>query len=41
MDAIMARAAELYGNASEPLKVVLWAGNRMQAVRTFNGEPMF
>jgi hypothetical protein len=41
MDAIMARAAELYGNASEPLKVVLWAGNRMRAVRTFNGEPMF
>jgi hypothetical protein len=41
VDEMMARAAELYGDASEPLKVVVWAGNRMRAVKTYNGEQIF
>ena len=41
MDAMMARAAELYGDAGEPLKVVVWVGNQPQALQTFNGTPIF
>lgn len=38
---LMARAAEMYGDAASPVKVVVWSGNRAIAVRTFFGDPMF
>jgi hypothetical protein len=41
MDKMMAAAAGLYGDAGAPVKVVVWVGNRTQAVRTFFGDPIF
>ena len=41
LDDMMAAAAELSGGTGRPVKVVVWQGNRVQAVRTFFGEPVF
>ena len=38
---MMNEAANLYGDGSSPIKVVVWQGNRTRAVRTFFGPPMF
>lgn len=40
MEDMMAAAAE-HGQAGHPVKVVVWSGNRTQAVRTFFGDPVF
>jgi hypothetical protein len=41
MNEMMAAAAELRGNFGTPVKVVVWAGNRPRAIRTFFGNPIF
>ena len=41
MDEMMAAAAELHDNSATPVKVVVWAGKRTLAVRTFFGDPIF
>ncbi len=41
VDEMMAAAAGLHGNSATPVKVVVWAGNRPRAIRTFFGDPIF
>ncbi|WP_319526478.1 hypothetical protein [uncultured Desulfosarcina sp.] len=41
VEELSAKAAELYGDGIDPLKIVVWVGNRARAVNTFNGHPIF
>ncbi len=41
LDELSAKAAELYSDGIDPIKIVVWVGRRPQVVRTFNGPQMF
>ncbi|PIE73715.1 MAG: hypothetical protein CSA20_01955 [Deltaproteobacteria bacterium] len=41
VEELSVRAAELYGDGVDPIKIVVWVGRRPQIVQTFNGPPLF